>query len=89
LHPIPYHDQFSANITIVASYQKKVAARPAGSASPANVTPARPQPTPPVYHPPAETHPPQTLPGRPEQTNHVAGPFARPIGTNKPFQRKF
>ncbi len=91
LHPDPSHMQLSANVTLVASYQKKAPGRGTGAAAPARAVAEAPKPKP-APAPPApvvaKTPPPAnpTLPpglGQHEHTNRIAGAFARLIGTNK------
>jgi hypothetical protein len=90
LHPDPSHQQLAATLTLVASYQKKAAAKPNTVAAPiraASIVTApasivRPPGT--VTAPPPPARPIPVLPGDASRTNRVAGAFARPNALPKP-----
>jgi hypothetical protein len=94
LHPNGAHQQLNANITMVASYQKKAAARTGAATTTARYTPATPPAKPATSVPaPAPTTTPAPPPmgqpgGKPPvtQTNKGLAGFARPTVTNRPGQ---
>ena len=79
LHPDPSHMKLTANITLVASYQKKAPVRAAAPIAVVKAVAATPKP--PAAVPIATTPAPKPA----EHTNKIAGAFARPTAaTNKP-----
>jgi hypothetical protein len=89
LHPDQSHMQLSANVTLVASYQKKAPTRGAGAAAPVRPVAEAPKPTPAPPPPVVVKAQPPASPvispavGQHEHTNRIAGAFARLTGTNK------
>ncbi|HEX3797699.1 MAG TPA: hypothetical protein VH413_03275 [Verrucomicrobiae bacterium] len=85
LHPDPSHRELSANVTLVASYQKKKPVRGATPTAPHTVAVApKPAPAPIAQKPPTPPVEPPTanVPPR-EHSNHMSNPFSRLLGTNK------
>jgi hypothetical protein len=91
LHPNQQHQQLSANLTLVASYQKKAPARGAGATASSRTVVAAPKPVTPASPTPAPAITQSPFPGieRREHTNRIAGAFSRLTATNKPVPPNF